>query len=286
MSRRLMRKLKPLSIYIAALLVAFFVLAPPLWLVISSISTQSELLSAPVHWIPEKPTFERYLRVLLPSYDVRGAEANFRLALLNSVIISTATMLITVSIGSLAAYAFTRLRMRAKGFIMYIILLVYLLPPIAIIIPLYQVISAMRLLDTRMPLIVLYSGILTPFVIWLLRSYFQSIPRELEEAAEIDGCTPLAAFVRIILPLASPGLAATALFSFLMAWEEFFFAFILTSRTAKTVPVAIAEFTGRHSVDFGMMATGGVLAAIPPVLIALLFQRYLVGGLTAGAVKG
>jgi multiple sugar transport system permease protein len=120
-----------------------------------------------------------------------------------------------------------------------------------------------------------------------MRGYFQTIPHELEDAAMIDGCTRMGAFARVVLPLSLPGLVATALFCFLMAWEEFLIALIFTSSpAAKTIPVAIAEFTGRHAIDFGMMATGGVVAAIPPLLIAFVFQRYLISGLSSGAVKG
>jgi len=156
-----------------------------------------------------------------------------------------------------------------------------------ILVPVYTIIRDLKLMDTLQGLIIIYSALIMPFAVWIMRGYFLTIPRDLEDAARIDGCTRIGALIRVVIPLSAPGLVATSLFCFLLSWEEFLFALIFTSSpAAKTIPVAIAEFTGRHAIDYGMMATGGVIAAIPPVLIALLFQRYLVSGLTSGAVKG
>jgi multiple sugar transport system permease protein len=142
------------------------------------------------------------------------------------------------------------------------------------------------MLDTKRGLILTYCSIVTPFCLWTMSNYFLGLPPELEEAARIDGCSRLGALVRVVLPLAKPGIFATAMFGFLLAWDEFLYSLTFTSSTtAKTIPVAIAEFTGKFSSDFGLIAAGGVLATVPPVLLALVFQRYIVGGLTAGAVK-
>jgi multiple sugar transport system permease protein len=142
-------------------------------------------------------------------------------------------------------------------------------------------------LNTPIVLIITYLSFALPFAIWLMASFFETIPIELEDAARMDGCSRLQILFYILLPISAPGLISTTLFVFLLAWDEFFFALIFTSTVAaKTVPVAIAEFTGRYVVDITAMMTGGVLAAIPPVLLALLFQRYIVSGMTAGAVKG
>lgn len=277
-------RLESFIIYSSALLVAFVVIAPPLWLFISSISTQNELLSVPVHWIPQEPTFERYRQVIFAT----GSEsaAVFRRSMLNSLIIAAAVTTICVVVGSLAAYSFARMRFAGQGPLVYVMLFSYMLPPIMILVPLYTIMRDLRLLDTIWGLIIVYSALIMPFAVWIMRGYFQTIPKELEEAAMIDGSTRLGALLRVVAPLSAPGLAATALFCFLLSWEEFLLALIFTSSpAAKTIPVAIAEFTGRHAIDYGMMATGGIVAAIPPVLIALLFQRYLVSGLTSGAVK-
>jgi multiple sugar transport system permease protein len=277
--------LQTILIYLAALLVAFVILAPPLWLFISSISTQKELLSAPVHWIPQEPTFERYLQI----FNATGndAAAVFRKAMTNSLIIASVVTALCVVFGSLAAYSFARMSFGGQEPLLYVMLFSYMLPPIMILVPLYTIMGDLHLMDTLRGLILVYSALIMPFAVWLMRGYFLTIPRDLEDAARIDGCTRLGALVRVVLPLSLPGLVATSLFCFLLSWEEFLMALIFTSSpAAKTIPVAIAEFTGRHAIDYGMMATGGVIAAIPPVLLALVFQRYLVSGLTSGAVKG
>ena len=277
--------LHQILIYVAALVVAVVVLAPPLWLFISSISSQSELLNVPVHWIPQEPTFERYYQIIYATGT--DSAAVFRRSLINSLIVASSVTAICVAVGSVAAYSFARMRFAGHTNLVYVLLISYMLPPIMLVVPLYAIMGDLGLTDTLYALIIVYSALIMPFAVWIMRGFFQTIPRELEEAAMTDGCTRLGAFARIILPLSLPGLVATSLFCFLLAWEEFLIALIFTSSPqAKTIPVAIAEFTGRHAIDFGMMATGGVIAAIPPILIALLFQRYLISGLSSGAVKG
>jgi multiple sugar transport system permease protein len=271
--------------YGGAIVVALVILAPPTWLFISSISSIRELLNVPVHWIPQEPTFERYWRVMFATGS--DAAAVFRRSMLNSFIVASGVTIICVVIGSLAAYSFARLKFPGQSQMIYVLLFSYMLPPIMIIVPLYTIMRDLRMLDTLHGLILLYAALILPFAIWIMKGYFQTIPGELEDAARIDGCSRLGALLRVVIPLSAPGLIATTLFCFLLAWEEFLLALIFTSSPqAKTVPVAIAEFTGRHAIDYGMMATGGVIAAIPPVLIALVFQKYLVSGLTSGAIKG
>ncbi|MBC7216906.1 MAG: carbohydrate ABC transporter permease [Candidatus Caldatribacterium sp.] len=283
MGLRRMRIVRGIIIGVFSLLLAGVLLAPPLWLFISSIADLKDLLRIPLRFIPENPSFSRYASILFGS----GPESEFRKIMLNSIYVAAFVTLICVALGVLAAYAFSRLRFPGKEKVLFVLLFSYMLPPIAVIIPLYQMFSKVQMLDTREALILVYSAILVPFVIWMMRTYFDTIPRDLEDAAKIDGCTHLQTLFRVILPLCLPGIVATLLFAFLMSWEEFFIALILTSTPqSKTVPVAIAEFSGRHSIDFGMMATGGVLASLPPVFIALFFQKYIIGGLLSGAVKG
>ncbi len=279
------RVLERIGVYAAALLVAAVILAPPIWLFISSISSSAELLSVPVHWIPEAPTFDRYLQIIQGT----GSEsaAGFRQAMVNSLLVASFVTLVCISVGSLAAYSFARMGFAGHGNLIYLLLLSYTLPPLMLVIPLFRVMGDLKLTNTILGLVIIYSALLMPFAVWIMRSYFQTIPMDLEDAAMIDGCSRLHAFWRVILPISVPGIVATGLFCFLAAWEEFLIALIFTSSpAAKTIPVAIAEFTGRHAIDYGMMATGGVIAAIPPVLIALIFQRYLISGLASGAVKG
>lgn len=272
-------------IYISVALVVIMTTAPPVWLFISSISTQNELLSVPVHWVPHSPTFDRYKEIITATGT--DTAAIFRRAMLNSIIVAVTVTVICVAFGSLAAYSFARMRLIKHEPFMYLMLFSYMLPPIMIMVPLYPIMRDLKFLDSLVGLIVIYSALIMPFAVWIMRGYFLSIPHDLEDAARIDGCTRLRALIQVIVPVSAPGMVATSLFCLLASWEEFFIALIFTSSpAAKTVPVVIAEFTGRYAIDYGMMATGGVIAGIPPILIALLFQRYLINGLTSGAVRG
>ncbi len=272
-------------IHSAAALVSLIFLAPFAWLLIASLASQAELLKLPLSWIPSHLSFHRYSLI----FTSQGGTifANFRASLLNSVIVASATVVISITVGVFGAYAFARLRFRGSRASLLLFLSTYMVPPIALVIPLYLIMVQLHLLNTRLGLIIVYCTFATPFVLWIMGNYFQTIPRELEDAARIDGCSRIGALFRVILPLARPGLLSTMLFAFLIAWDEFLYALIFTSTTAaKTIPVAIAEFTGRYTTDFGLQAAGGILAAVPPILIAVVFQRYIVGGLASGAVKG
>jgi multiple sugar transport system permease protein len=272
-------------IHLAAAFVSVIFLAPFAWLAIASISEQKDLLSVPLDWIPDHISFDRYHEIFT-AHGVNNPFANFRSALLNSTIVATCTVLISITVGVFGAYALARLRFRAQRPIMLVFLSTYMVPPIALVIPLYLIMVRLHLLNTRLGLIIVYCTFTTPFVIWIMGNFFRTIPHELEDAARVDGSTRVGALFRVILPMARPGLLATMLFAFLVAWDEFLYALIFTSTTAsKTVPVAIAEFAGRYTTDFGLQAAGGILAALPPVLIALVFQRYIVSGLGAGAVR-
>ncbi|HEX4670631.1 MAG TPA: carbohydrate ABC transporter permease [Solirubrobacteraceae bacterium] len=272
-------------IHVAAVFVSLIFLAPFAWLLIASLSSQADLLKIPLSWVPSHLSFTRYQQIFSsPQGTIFG---NFRASLLNSLIVATATVAISMGVGVFGAYAFARLRFRGQRVALLLFLSTYMVPPIALVIPLYLIMVRLHLLNTRLGLIIVYCTFATPFVLWIMGNFFMTIPRELEDAALMDGCTRIEALFRVILPLARPGLLSTALFAFLIAWDEFLYALIFTSTTAaKTIPVAIAEFTGRYTTDFGLQAAGGILAAIPPVLIAVVFQRYIVGGLASGAVKG
>jgi multiple sugar transport system permease protein len=264
-----------------------FIYVPVAWLVISSISTRSELLSTPIHWIPHQPTLQNYINILFPAQGTSEVAKTFRITLMNSLIVASSVTIIALVVGSLAAYALIRLRFPFQRALLIGILGTRMIPEISLVIPLYLFATRVGLFNSPGILIITYLSFALPFAIWLMAAFFDTIPLELEDAARIDGASRLGILWQIILPISAPGLVSTGLFVFLTAWDEFFFALILTSTVAaKTVPVAIAEFTGRYVVDVGGMMTGGVLAAIPPVLLSLVFQRYIVSGLTAGAVKG
>lgn len=274
------------SLYVAMVVTLICILAPFAWLVISSISSQADLITLPLQWIPPSPTLSRLAALTFGSTTDNSALA-FRAALGNSIVVASATTAIAMVTGVIAAYAFARLHFPGRDKLIFVFLATYMLPPIAIILPVYQFLSGFGLLDTRIALIAVYAGFVTPFVIWLMRGYFENISPELDDAARVDGCSRLGALWRVMLPVSLPGLFSTAVLAFLLCWDEFFYALILTQTSnSQTLPVAINDFIGRHSTDFGMLAAGGLIAAIPPVVIAFICQRYIVSGLTAGSVKG
>jgi multiple sugar transport system permease protein len=274
------------SLYLAMVLTLICVLAPFAWLVISSVSSQADLITVPLPWFPAHPTLDRLAALTFGSTTDNSA-LGFRAALGNSIVIVSATTAIAMVTGVIAAYAFARLHFPGRDKLVFVFLATYMLPPIAIILPVYQFLSGFGLLDTRIALIAVYAGFVTPFVIWLMRGYFENISPELDDAARVDGCSRLGALWRVMLPVSLPGLFSTAVLAFLLCWDEFFYALILTQTSnSQTLPVAINDFIGRHSTDFGLLAAGGLIAAIPPVVIAFVCQRYIVSGLTAGSVKG
>jgi multiple sugar transport system permease protein len=272
-------------IHALALLVCGVILAPFVWMAIASVSTPADLIARPYHWLPSHLTLSRYSEVFQgKGTDVARA---FRQSVLNSTIVAGATVLISVTVGVLGGYAFAMLRFRFRRLTLVLFLITYMLPPIALLIPLYLMMSALGLIDTKTGLVIVYCAYVTPFVLWILGNYFLTLPAELEEAARVDGCSRMGALWHVMLPIARPGLFATIMFAFLLAWDEFLYALIFTSTSAaKTIPVAIADFSGRYDTDFGLVAAGGLIASVPPVLLAIAFQRYVVAGLSGGAVKG
>ena len=280
--------LNPLAHRTLLLFYLVFTLLPIVWLFFSTIQTQASLLRVPPRIIPESITFTNYVDIFQPAaFGENSGQSTFVLALRNSVIVSLGTTAVAMVFGTAAAYAFARFNIPRKRTILLVVLGSQLLPPISIIIPLFRMFKSAALLDTLWALILAYSTFSLPFVVWIMVGYFQSVPKELEEAARIDGASRFQAFMRVALPLAAPGLAATAVFTLLNAWDEFFFALIFTSTyAAKTVPIALAEFIGRHSVNWGMLVTGGFIASLPPIVLSLAFYRYIVSGLAAGGLKG
>ena len=267
--------------------VLLFIYLPVAYLLLSSISTRAELLSVPVHWIQENPTLKNYIDILTPGTATSEVAKTFKITLRNSLVVASSVTVISLVVGSLAAYALSRMVIPFRQGMLLGIMGTRMIPEVSLVIPLYILAAQFNMLNKPPVLILTYLSFALPFAIWLMAAFFETIPVELEDAARIDGCSRIRTLFAIILPISAPGLVSTALFIFLTAWDEFFFALIFTSTVAaKTVPVAIAEFTGRYVVDVGGMMTGGVIAAIPPVILSLIFARYIVSGLTAGAVKG
>ena len=279
--------LSRLALFLLTLPALAFVYFPILWLLSASFSTRAELLSVPIHWIPQHPTLKHYLDILAPGAASSEVSKTIGLTLINSLVVATAVTIVCLLLGSLAAYALVRVPFRHGQGLLVGILGTRMIPEISLVIPLFIIASSLRLIDTRAVLVITYLSFSLPFAIWLMAAFFQGVPMELEDAARIDGCTRLETLFRVVLPVSAPGLVSTALFVFLFAWDEFFFALIFTnSLAAKTAPVALAEFVGRYVTDINAMMAGGILAALPPVILAVVFQRFIVSGLTAGAVKG
>jgi len=281
------RTLNRLLLFLVTIPVLLFIYLPVFYLLLSSVSTRAEILSVPIHWIPQHPTLKNYIDILTPGTATSEVSRTFKITLRNSLVVASSVTVICLVVGSLAAYALSRIRMPARQTLLMGIMGTRMIPEVSLVIPLYILAARFGMLNKPPVLILTYLSFALPFAIWLMAAFFETIPVELEDAALIDGCTRIRTLFAIILPISAPGLVSTALFIFLSAWDEFFFALIFTSTVAaKTVPVAIAEFTGRYVVDVGGMMTAGVLAAIPPVILSLIFARYIVSGLTAGAVKG
>lgn len=273
-------------IYLSVVTLFLFLVMPYLWMFISSISYERELIATPPHWFPHEPTLERYIGLItgksVGSTGIAESVLKFKHSFSNSLIITSISTFLTLFLGALAAYAHTRFSFQGKKQFMFSILVTQMIPRAAIIIPLYLIMGYLGLRDTRLGLIIVYTGFLLPVVIWILRNYFVTIPKEIGEAAIIDGCSHVGALFRIILPLSTPALFATGAYTFLTAWNEFFFALILTSFNAKTITVVTTEFSTQGGINYGMMTTAGVIGSLVPVILAIVFQKYIIKGLTAG----
>jgi multiple sugar transport system permease protein len=276
---------------LAGAAVAAYFLAPFSWLVLTSVMREQEAMSVPPHWLPEQPTAANYASFVAPSgtRSIVGSRAaeNTLPGILNSLIAAVGTAALNLGLGIVAGYSFARVRFPGRTALLFVYLGSRMVPGIALIVPLYLVIQRLGLLDTLLALVVTYLTFTLPFTIWLLKSYFQGIPRELEEAALVDGCGWGRMVLRVLLPAAAPGLVAAAMFAFMTAWNDYLFAVILTSSmAAKTAPVVVAGFATDVTTERTLMAAGGVLAVIPPLALAFVFQRLIVQGLVSGAVKG
>jgi multiple sugar transport system permease protein len=285
--------LQQVLLYAAVLAVVLWTMAPFYWMLVSSVSEQRDLFSFPPVWFPRTVSLERFW-ILLGLGDLAGLDEEtarpallFRTALLNSVLVCGITTAAGLAVGTVAAYAYARLRFAFSGPLMALTVVVHMLPPIATVIPLYILLRKIGLLNELSGLILVYAALSVTYVVWVMSGYFRSIPKELEESARIDGCSRMGALVRVILPIVTPGLVATGILVFITTWNEFLYVLVLMNDPAnKTVPVVVAEFSTQDQIKYGMIMTGGIIVSLPPVLMALLFQRRLISGLTAGAVKG
>jgi multiple sugar transport system permease protein len=270
-------------IYASTLALSAVLLAPMVWLFVMSISPAADLTAKPLNWWPQTVDLSRY-RLLL-TVGENSAGTAFLSALRNSLQVAGMATLAAILIAVPAAWAVSRTP--KVEWSLFAVIGTYMLPPVALSVPLYMGLAWLGQLNSVYGLAAVYLTILAPFSTWLLKSGFDTIPREIESAAMMDGAR-LGQMLRIItLPLAAPAVATAALFAFLLAWDEFFYALLFTAdQNSKTLTVAIADLAGGRQTDYGLIATAGVLASLPPVLIGLVMQRAVVSGLTSGGVKG
>ena len=264
-----------------ALLALFlgFALFPLYWLVKVAVTPKELLYTEGVRLWPSEATFDNFAFVL--------AESDFPRFFANSVIVSASTAVVVVALAAVAGYAFSRFAFRGRALVVALMLVTQMFPLVMLIAPIFKIMAPLGLTNSLTGLIVVYTAFNLPFAIFLMQSFFDGIPQDLDEAAMIDGDTRIGAFRRIVLPLSLPGIGATLGFVFTAAWSELLFALMLVSRADRnTFPVGLLNFVGKFSVDFGQMMAAGVLALLPACLFFALIQRYLVQGLTAGAVKG
>ncbi len=266
-------------------------LAPFYWVAISAISPRVELYAKPPHWIPENPTLKAFHTVLVTGEGFRGgggisAAELIRKGLYNSIVIALATTAMVMTFSPMLGYVFSRLRFRGKNLLFIIFIGIIALPPWPVLIGLFAEFSYLHLLDTKIGLILLSFTYRIPFETWFMKSYFEAVPAEIEDAARIDGCTYLGTLFRVSIPMVMPGLIAVSIISFLFTWNMFAAPLVLTyTLKSKPLTVAMTEFIGQYFVHWDLMSAAALVAIIPPVLVVLLFQKFIVKGLTAGAVK-
>lgn len=255
----------------------FAVILFPLFMtLITSLKTEVDAFTFPPKWI-FKPILRNYTQIFV--------EYPFMSFISNSLLVAGSNTCLCLILGSLAAYGLARYKFRGADNLSFWILSLRMMPPVAAIIPVYIIMKNLRWLDTPWALIVIYLTFNLPFVVWMMKGFFEDIPREIEESALVDGCSELGIFSRIAVPLVAPGLAATAIIVFIFAWNEFLFALLLTATKAVTLPVGMLSYIRETGVRWGYMTASGIISLIPIIIFTSLSQRYLVKGLTLGALK-
>jgi multiple sugar transport system permease protein len=273
---------EPLAIkgvtYLCLALFVVMVAVPLFWMVTTAIKTNKELYED-FTYLPRRPTLQNFVRVI----EREDLLTNIR----NSLVVALTTTAITIAVSALAAFSIVRYRYRGRELIGRFILFKYLLPTAMLFVPLYAIVTALGLGNTLQSLMLTYLSFTVPFCTWMLMGYFRSIPPELEEHAMVDGCTKVGALMRILLPLSAPGLVASAIFSFTLAWNEFLLALVFTvDQKTMTVPIRLSMMVVGDQYIWGQLMAGAVLASVPVAILYFIGQRFVVQGLAAGAVKG
>ena len=263
---------------VLVVLLCIYLVLPFVWMVVYSIYPSQNLRAIPMDLNPAAITFDSYWSLL--------TDQAFLTSMLNSLIVGAATTALCMLLGSLCAYVLARFRFRGSQGLLLAMMTVQAVPAIVLAVPLFVLLRGMGLFDTRIGLILTYTAFILPLVIWMMVSFFNSIPVNLEKAARVDGCSRIGIFRRVVLPLSGPGFTATAIFAFITAWSDFFLAKVLTGTKTPMLPVTTASFQGLFAMDYTRAATAGVITALPVLLLALVAQKWIVQGITEGAVKG
>lgn len=269
---------RALLVYFGLAMLVVWVSVPFTWMILTSIKPAEEVYRVPLEYFPRGPTLDNYSEIL--------AISSFPRQFMNSAIVSVCTAVFSVVLASLAGYGLSRFRFSGARLMETFILMTQMFPGVLLVIPYFVIISKVGLFNTYPAMIIAYTSFALPFSTWMLKGFFESVPRELDEAAMVDGCSRFRAFTSVIVPVSLPGIVATIIFSFILAWNEFLFALVLTSsETMYPVTVGIASFIGQWRIAYETMMAASVIATVPTIALYMCLEKHLVQGLTAGAVK-
>jgi multiple sugar transport system permease protein len=264
-------------VFVVITLALLWTLIPLAWIVLSSFKYEADQFSIPPVWFPDKLTLENYATFF--------GNSEFVSSLLNSFITTFFSTVIALGLGIPAAYALARFDWKHANTIAFVILLARMTPPIVMVLPFFMIARYLNISNTYIPIVIALSFFSVPFAVWMMRGFFEEIPRSIEEAAMIDGCTRFQSLRRIILPLVLPGVSATSILCALIAWNEFLFALVLTGQNTRTLPVLVNMFVSERNIEWGVMSAAAIITVIPMVIFGLLVQNNLVKGLTMGSSK-
>ena len=267
-----------MAFYLPVILITSFILFPFIWMLITSLKDSSEMFEMVLYYLPRKPTLMNYSDLFI--------NTSFLHSTLNSLIVSTTTATINIVVATMAGYAFSRYEFRGRTFLLQTILLIYMIPQVLLLTPLFTTMRSLQLINTYYSLIISYCTFTVPFSVWLMVGFMNKLPVELEEAARIDGCSKLTAFLKVVLPILRPGIAAVATYIFINAWNEYLYAIMFTNEDTRTVTVEISSYIGQYAIRWDHLTAGGVMAALPVIILFMLVQKNFISGLTTGSVKG
>jgi ABC-type glycerol-3-phosphate transport system permease component len=276
------KRIKNFLAYVGVIVLLLIILFPVVYIFISSFKPLRELIMSGAGFFPQKPTLANYVSLIFVRTPIR----NFPVFLLNSLKVSIGTALLSVLIASLGGYGLARYQYPGRGILTQSMLFIYVFPTVLLLIPIYRMFLNLKLLDTHLGLIIIYTALAAPFCTWLLTSFFKTIPIELEEAASIDGASKMTIFLKITFPLAASGIVAVAVYSFIISWGEYMFASILLSSSGnRTAPLGLATLTAEQYIEWGPLLAGSILIILPVIVLFFPVARQFIKGVMGGAIK-